>query len=336
MKSMSLGNSTKKIHGEIVAWRDLIAGKTMGSVPQKGCRETVPVFFAADDNYLPFLDVAISSLLKNRSRKYNYAVYVLHSGINGDRAEKIMRHEERGVAIRFVDVGEHLDRISFCFNLRDYYTPAIYYRLFIVGMFPQYKKAIYLDCDTVVLGDVSELYRENLGNHLIGAVADGVVQGVPVFKEYTKEALGIEGEKYFNSGVIVMNLDGMRKMNFYDAFCNTLQKYRFRVAPDQDCLNVLCKGRVHYFSEQWNRMPQAAATDKAAKLIHYNLAQKPWHYDGVLYEEYFWNQAKESVFYEEILANKQGFTEERAKRDQESGAALLALAKAEINRVSIR
>ncbi len=329
MKTIEVGGIAQNFQENFSAMKGLPMVKEKLAVKRVVKRETVPVFFATDNNYLPFLDVAVSSLVKNRSRKYDYALYILHSGIDGEKAEKLMRHAKGGVSIRFINVESHVNKLADCFNLRDYYTPAIYYRLFIVELFPQYKKAVYLDCDTVVLGDVSELYRENLGRNLIGAVADGVVQGVPVFKKYTKEALGVDGEKYFNSGVIVMNLDGMRKMKFYDAFCDTLRCYRFRVAPDQDCLNVLCKGRVHYFSEAWNRMPQGGESFGDAKLIHYNLAQKPWHYDGIQYENYFWEQAKESPFYDEIVRHKQSFTAEMAKRDEEGGRALLELAEQE-------
>lgn len=332
MKSIILGGAAENFKRGLTHLGGEAKTLTQASVLPASQKTSIPVFFAADDKYLPFLDVAISSVVENASKQFQYKIYVLHSGINGERAEKIMRHSNRNFQIRFVNVEDHLVKIQNFFRLRDYYTPAIYYRLFIVGMFPEYKKAIYLDCDTVALGDVSELYRANLGNNLIGAVADGVVQGVPAFQTYTKEALGISGEEYFNSGVIVMNLDGMRKAGFYEAFCETLRRHCFRVAPDQDCLNVLCKGRVHYFSEAWNRMPQAAVGAGQAKLIHYNLAQKPWHYDGIAYEEYFWRYAKKSPFYQDILQEKRAFTPEMAQRDEEGGAALLALAESEAKR----
>ena len=292
-------------------------------------REIVPVFFAADDRYLPFLDVAIASLQDNASAQFEYRIYVLHSGIQGRNAERIMRHSRDGFTVRFVDVAEHLEKIAQHLHLRDYYTSAIYYRLFIVAMVPEYDKAVYLDCDTVVLGDVSELFSTDLKDNWVGAVADGVVSSVPVFCKYTKEALGIEGSRYFNSGVLVMNLRRLRAVEFYRAFCDLLGRYPFRVAPDQDCLNVLCKDKVHYFSSEWNKMPQSTDGGTALKLVHYNLAQKPWHYDGIRYEEYFWNYAQKSDFYGEILAQRQAFTPEHAARDEAGGRALLALANSE-------
>lgn len=320
--------------GRCMNLEEVLSGAPTASAAKEK-RETIPVFFAADDKYLPFLDVTIASLKENASKKFDYKLIVLHTGIQAKNAERVMRHSEEGFLIRFVDVGEHLAKIAKYLQLRDYYTSAIYYRLFIVAMFPEYEKAIYLDCDTVVLGDVSELYAVDLKGNLIGAVADAVVSSVPVFCEYTEKALGVAGARYFNSGVIVMNLKGMRRMEFEGAFFELFRRYDFRVAPDQDCLNMLCKGKVHYFSREWNEMPQASGECKQPpKIIHYNLAQKPWHYDGIRYEEYFWQYAKRSDFYREILSQKQAFSAEMQRRDEEGGRALLLLAGKEAERLS--
>ena len=53
------------------------------------------------------------------------------------------------------------------------------------------------------------------------------------------------------------------------------------------------------------------------KLIHYNLFFKPWHYDNITYEEYFWKYAKESIYYEEILNIKKNYSLDDKKKDRE-------------------
>ena len=84
-------------------------------------------------------------------------MYVLHSGVSENYYEKIMRFSEEGFEISFVDVSQRLQEISSLLHMRDYYTCTTYFRIFIAGMFPQYDKALYLDCDTVILGDISAL-----------------------------------------------------------------------------------------------------------------------------------------------------------------------------------
>ena len=237
-------------------------------------------------------------------------------------------HEEN-FQIEFTDLSQKINEITDMMHCRDYYTSAIYYRLFIPALFPQYDKIIYTDCDTVLCEDIAKLYEIEIGEHIIGAVADRAVASVTEFKEYTKNALNIDAEQYFNSGVIVMNLKKFREMDFYEKFCAVLRSYDFVVAPDQDCLNLICKDNVYYYEEAWNQMPIGGADNAKPKLIHYNLSLKPWHYDGVLYEEYFWEYAKKTPFYDIIVAKKAGFTLEEAKRDEEGGKKLVALAKAE-------
>ena len=252
----------------------------------------------------------------------------LDDAIKGD-AKKIKEMETENIHVRFHDVSKRIEEIISVLHCRDYYTPAIFYRLFIPDMFPQYDKAIYLDCDTVLCADIAELYDIDIKDSFIGAVADQAVASVVAFREYTKNALGIYAEKYFNSGVITLNLKKLREMNFFQTFFSVLSSYAFIVAPDQDCLNLICKKKVHYYSKAWNAMPIGGGKGVKPKLVHYNLSLKPWHYDGVLYAEYFWEYARQTPFLKAIEKKKQSFTPEMAERDRVSGERLIALAQAE-------
>ncbi len=292
-------------------------------------KKIVPIFYAADENYMPYLAVALLSLKETKSAEYDYKIHVLYTGELGEAAKKIQKMEEENFTVSFEDVTEKINRITDCIHCRDYYTPAIYYRLMIPEMFPQYDKVLYMDCDTVLLEDVAKLYTIDIGDNYIGAVADQAVAAVPQFVEYTKNALGIDAKNYFNSGVIVMNLKKFREIDFYDKFNAVLRSYDFTVAPDQDCLNLICKDKVHYYDGGWNQMPIAGLNDKKPMLIHYNLTMKPWHYDGVLYEEYFWDYAAKTEFLDVIKKAKANYTPRQMSQDAEGGKKLVALAQAE-------
>lgn len=293
-------------------------------------KQPIPVFFAADENYMPYLGVTLTSLKAHKSEENRYEIYVLYTGALSENSAKIKRMAEENFSITFVNITKKIEEITHLIRCRDYYTSAIYYRLFIPELFPQYDKAVYLDCDTVLLEDVAVLYETELGANLIAAVSDQAVAAVVSFREYTQYALGISYERYFNSGVILMNLEKMRALHFYEAFSKILSGYDFIVAPDQDCLNLICKDNVRYLDTGWNAMPMGGKLpQKRLKLVHYNLSLKPWHYDDVLYGEYFWGYAKESGFYEQIKATRAAFTKEQAQMDERSGERLIALAQAE-------
>lgn len=292
-------------------------------------RKIVPVFLAADENYLPFMAVTLRSIIKHANQHTEYRVYVLFAGELGENARLVSSMQTDNVRVEFIDVAHKANRIKSVMRCRDYYTSAIYFRLFIPEMFPEFDKAVYIDCDTVLLEDIAHLYDEELGNNFVGAVADQAVAAVDAFKAYTKNALDISHERYFNSGVLVLNLKALRAIPFFEAFYGILSSYDFVVAPDQDCLNLICKDRVHFLDFGWNAMPIHGGYDERPKLVHYNLTMKPWHYEGILYEEYFWAFAKETPFYDKIRACLTAFTAEDKRRDDEGGTRLIALAKKE-------
>ncbi len=287
----------------------------------------IPIFYAADENYMPYLAVALAALKESKTENYEYRIHVLYSGALSEGAKKVKAMEEENFHIYFENVESKLYALRDCMYCRDYYTDAIFYRLMIPEMFPDYDKVLYMDCDTVALSDVAELYSIPIGNNYIGAVPDQAVAAVPAFRAYTRYALNIPFQRYFNSGVIVMNLKKLREIGFYGKFSEVLRSYDFTIAPDQDVLNLICKDKVHYYGGEWNQMPIGGKG--TPKLIHYNLSMKPWHYTGVLYEEYFWKFAKKTAFLKNIEKALANFTPEMAKRDEESSKKLVALAQKE-------
>lgn len=299
--------------------------------------EKINLFFAIDDNYCPFLSSAVHSILKNASKEYKYDLYVLHNGISQNNQDVMKAQIKNNASIEFVDMLEFIDMkekltvLADKLVTRDYYTKTTYYRLFIPNMFPNLNKALYLDSDIIVTGDISELYNTDMGNNLVGAVPDMAVQNTPVFIDYVENALGVKGENYFNAGILLMNLDEMRKWDFENKFIELLCTYSFRVAQDQDYLNVLTKGRVKYVDNSWNVQPVPNNICKIDKvnLIHYNMLWKPWFYDNIEYSEIFWDYAKECPMYDKIVKIKQETTDECRENKLKGGAALLEMAGAE-------
>ena len=76
-------------------------------------------------------------------------------------------------------------------------------------------------------------------------------------------------------------------------------------------------------------IPNENIKEEDIKIIHYNHMFKPWHFDDVLYEEYFWKYAKKTEFYKEILNIKENYTEKEKFRDQEQFKSLVRLCKKE-------
>lgn len=280
----------------------------------------IPIFFSTDDNYIPYLDVAVSSLIANASKEFNYRIIILNTGLNNANVDKIKQNEREKFKIDFVDISTDVEKIKSKLKNVYHFSIVTYYRLFIASLFPQYGKVIYLDCDLVVLGDISELYHTELGDNILGACPEQFVQSTEEFRAYAAEALGVDPDRYVNAGVLLMNLAEFRKNRIEEKFVRLITEHDFDLLdPDQAYLNYLCFDKIQILSNGWNKEPMPLACEGKKNIVHYALYKKPWQYDDVMDGEYFWYYAERSPFYEQIILNKQNFGE--AEREQKEVTA---------------
>ena len=151
----------------------------------------IPVFFAVDNGYIPFLGVALKSLIDNTSEKNKYAIKVLYTSVTEENKKRIKKYEKENISIEFVDLNKQLEEIKGKLYTRNYFSNTTYYRLFIPELYPEYDKAVYIDSDTICLADIADLYNVDMGDNLIAAVPDGAVQAVDVFKDYVERVVGV-------------------------------------------------------------------------------------------------------------------------------------------------
>ena len=182
-------------------------------------QKVIPVFFTVDEKYAPYLSTAIMSLIEHTSKKYNYEINIVYSNLTLYSRNKLERLADgkKNIKIISTKMKNNLRGISDRKETRlkaDEFVPAIYYRIFLPEMFPQYDRALYLDSDIIVLADVADLFNTDLEGNPIAACLDMSTFGNPLFARYFKDAIGITTKQYFNSGVLVMNFDQLRKEEF--------------------------------------------------------------------------------------------------------------------------
>ncbi len=286
---------------------------------------TIPIFFTIDDKFTFYLDCAVRSIMDNASRDYCYKFIVLHENLPESHIAQIQSAVKPPFEIEFVHMEEGFAGITDRVENRlrcDFFSLSIYFRIFIADLFPEYDKGVYIDSDVILPGDISELYHTDLSGNIIAACPDFSIMNVPVLTNYVEQVVGIPKSEYINSGILVMDLKMMRDLRFSEHFLNLLNTYHFgTVAPDQDYINAMCRGKIRFLDECWDTMPPLEGERplvKEPKLIHFNLFQKPWCYDNIAYEDYFWKYAKQSPFYQDILDFKANYSDEQKKSDQEA------------------
>jgi lipopolysaccharide biosynthesis glycosyltransferase len=167
---------------------------------------------------------------------------------------------------------------------------VMWYRVFLPELLPTTSRILYLDCDTLVVDDLSLLWDVDLQGSYLGAVDNAFEPGAE--RHATDLGLG-SARDYFNSGVLLLNLDLMRTENATDAILECART-RSLVWPDQDALNLVLGRRRLRLDPKWNCMnvlfygappstfdPEAAKAAAAAPaILHFEGPEmaKPWHY----------------------------------------------------------
>lgn len=306
----------------------------MKSLSQYGKKAEIPIFFACDEGFVKYMMVSMKSIMENADRSRKYHIYILHMGITEATQAKVLAMADEEFAIDFVDVTDKMRSIADKLPIRDYYSNTTYFRLFIPDMFPQYRKALYIDSDTIVVGNVAELYDHKLGKLYAGVCPDRVVAQTDILGDYVEKVLGVKRARYFNAGVMLMNCRQFRENHLLDEFLEMLHIYLFVVAQDQDYLNLICKNQVLYMEPKWNAQVfgELACPEEEVGLFHFNMAAKPWHYEDCRLAEYFWKYAKMTADYDAIKEGLANYTDEQRRNDSVSGEKLIQLAVSEINR----
>ena len=173
-------------------------------------KKIIPIFYACDDAFIKYTVVSIKSLLDNADKNNFYKIYILNAGASEDMEKEVYKLKNQHADIQFVCVKEQIEKIGTSLPIRDYYSKTTYFRFFIAEMFPEYDKAIYIDSDTVVLGDISEFFSHQLENNLVGACHEQAMIQTEVFGNYVEKVMGISKYNYFNAGHLLINCKKFR------------------------------------------------------------------------------------------------------------------------------
>ena len=279
----------------------------------------IPVFYGIDDKYVPFAAASLQSLKENTNSPIK--VTVLYESLTEDNQHKLSKISNDDFEIQFCELSQEFQKAfgGDKNTLRaDYLTFTIYYRIFISKLFPDIDKAIYLDADTIINADIKEMYDIELGDNLIGAIPDSFICNDKDAQIYASEGIGVEKDRYVNSGVLLMNLKLMRELSFSEHFLQLLNKYHFDlIAPDQDYINVICRDRLLLLDTIWNYQTEFILPEVGEpKIVHYNLYGKPWNYDDVPFGDLFWKYSQETEFYNQAKEIKANYSKEDQENDR--------------------
>lgn len=255
------------------------------------------ILYTCDNNYVWLMGISMISMFENNKNIDNINVYLLGSNIskeNNDLLTKIT--QEYGRYINVIDVPK-LDIPSSLVSSR--WPLSAYTRLYAANLLPEnVEKILYVDCDTIINGDISQLWEIDIDNNLVYGVKDCI-------SEFYKKNIGLNKDNiYVNAGVLLMNLSLLRNININNLIDEFMLKYQRTVNyADQDVLNGIFKDKIGVLKPDYNvmtidfvctyneikllRRPSNFYTEKELvgainkpKIIHYTTNMKivrPWY-----------------------------------------------------------
>ena len=207
----------------------------------------IPVVYASNSDYVPYMSVSIQSAMENVSADTILIFYVLIDDEFKESDCEILQNQVRnsGHEIRFIKANEYFKN-----NLKsriEHISIQTFYRLAIPSLLSYYNKVIYIDGDTVVNGDIKDLYSIDINDSYIC----GVVAPAFVNKKHVSR-LGIDTKNYINAGVILINNRLLIKDKVQEKFMDAIGKNYD--CMDQDILNVVCSGKIKNIDLKYNLM----------------------------------------------------------------------------------
>jgi lipopolysaccharide biosynthesis glycosyltransferase len=266
----------------------------------------IHVVCCSDENYAFNFPVIAESILEHHTNE-EVAFHFVHSALTSVTQDKIESYvAEKGINFSHLLINDsvfsHLPQIG-------YFTIGMYYRLLIPELMrADLQKVLYLDMDVIVEGRLDELWNQDLTNKGAAVIEDGEPKHLGEFSP----------KNYFNSGVMLINLDFWRshkvKEQAIDFMVNHRDILRF---PDQDALNVVLGNHIVLVPTKWNYhlnldkkfLRQALrgkiGPDKAPVIVHFNQKIKPWMYHCKHpYTARYWQILKRTTFKNYKMKNK--------------------------------
>ena len=291
---------------------------------QEKINKIVKLAFITDSGYAMPTVVAIQSAICNKKDDSIYEVNILGYQLSEDVKEKFYKLETDTVKIKITEIS-NLDKFNGIKQSR-YITPTALLKFDLPIIFKQDEKILYLDGDLLVQGDLLDFYNTSLDGYY-GAVVKDAVTMTPYL--YHKSSV-CENEDYFNSGVLLLNLEKMRE----DDCSRKLLDWRMdngEFYMDQDALNVILGDKVKYLNCWFNFLvfypdkhnseklsnfyntyvsPDKVADYKRAIILHYAGPKKPWVYKMLYLTEQFCYYYKQSP-YKNIKIKFKNFDDEK-------------------------
>lgn len=242
------------------------------------------IALCTDDRYANHCAICITSILENNKLE-DCHIYVMTEGLSDENLKKfhyLEKYYKKPVEVKVID-GKIFEGLQVTGRL----PQSMYFRFMLPEIIND-SSVLYLDCDIIVRHSLRDLFIIDLTNYACGVVEDQCGDDVRMHNRINMFS------RYFNSGVLLMNLDYWRKYDIAKKLIDYIASSDWLMCPDQDALNVILEGKIlfldykynfqegFYHTLAWLRADKWKLVECAQKdpvIVHYTAGEKPWHKD---------------------------------------------------------
>lgn len=244
----------------------------------------INVAFTIDNNYPLYTMLTINSILLNNKSNSDYKFWIIENNVTDYNKEEMRNFvQKRGQKIEFIDIDNVLkgyNEYMYSNNQwANHITKIGIARIYLPEVLPKdVKKVLYLDGDVLVISDLKELYDTDISKYAAALAKNNMEFHI---KPKDKRPC------YYNSGVILINLDDWRKNNYTHQMEDYIAKNVLDF-PDQDSINYVLRGKIKMLDQKWNNQVEDKGTlvwINNGGIIHYIGGYKPWHVPAYAYKK---------------------------------------------------
>ena len=213
-------------------------------------RDTLNVMYAADDNYAEIMAVSILSLIEANKDVQDIKFFIIEDSICRENIQRlttmIHKYGSKVVFIKKPDI-----RAELGVELKTLrWSDSAYSRLFLQELFasyPEVHKILYLDCDTLIVDNLSKLWNTDISSYLGAACLE-------CMSNMHKRIIGIrKTDNYINTGMLLLNVDRWIEESIQQTLCDFLRKYKGKTEyVDQGVLNGTISNRFLLVDPRYN------------------------------------------------------------------------------------
>lgn len=276
---------------------------------------TIPLCLMSDKNYVMPTTVMLKSLYLNKNQNTIYDIYIIADNMDDETISVFEKQSKDNFSVKVINIDNPYKNFE---NKNPNMSCTTFLKFEIPTLLEQYDKVLYLDTDTIVLKDLSELYNTDLKD-----TYSGVVRDFYLMKNKDHIALGLKN--YFNAGVMLFNSKKIREDFPIDIFGKTYVENSDKLLHhDQDVFNILFNDNItilppkynwmvsnkYFFKNEITKFHNISKSDMKVKnlsIIHYTTGLKPWKYKYPAFNSIWHYYYKKAGFDLKKLNLKSGF-----------------------------